>query len=55
MPSYAEMSFLKQKITKEGQTFFLLETGQYGIQKICNFTLVSKWGFLSLYLAPFKS
>jgi hypothetical protein len=22
---------------------------------IRNFTLISKWGFLSLYLAPFKS
>jgi hypothetical protein len=50
MSSYAEMSFLKQKIT------FFMEIGRYGVQKIRNFTLISKWGFLSLYLlAPFKS
>jgi hypothetical protein len=32
-----------------------LEIGRHGVQKIRNFTLISKWGFLSLYLAPFKS
>jgi hypothetical protein len=55
MSSYAEMSFLKQKITKWGQKIFFLEIGRYGVQKIRNFTLISKWGFLFLYLAPFKS
>jgi hypothetical protein len=34
---------------------FFLEIGRYGVQQIRNFTLISKWGFLSLYLAPFKS
>jgi hypothetical protein len=29
-----------------------LEIGRYGVQKIRNFTLISKRGFLSLYLAP---
>jgi hypothetical protein len=55
MSSYAEMRFLKQKITKSGRKIFFLEIGLYGVQKIRNFTLISKWGFLSLYLAPFKS
>jgi hypothetical protein len=55
MSSYAEMSFLKQKITKLGQKNFFGEVGRYGVQKIRNFTLISNWGFLSLYLAPFKS
>jgi hypothetical protein len=44
MSSYAEMSFLKLNITKWGQKFFW-EIGRYGVQKIHNFTLISKWGF----------
>jgi hypothetical protein len=34
MAFYAEMSFLKPKITKKGPTNFLLEIGHYGVQKI---------------------
>jgi hypothetical protein len=26
-----------------------------GVQKIRNFTLISNWGFLSLFIAPIKS
>jgi hypothetical protein len=55
MSSYAEMSFFKPKITKYGQKKFFGEICQYGVQKIRHFTLISKWGFLSLYLAPIKS
>jgi hypothetical protein len=40
--------------TKVEKVFFF-EIGGYEVQKIRNFTLISKWGFLSLYLAPFKS
>jgi hypothetical protein len=54
MSSYAEMSFLNQKSLNRDKIFFL-EIGRYGVQKISSFTLISKWGFLSLYLAPFKS
>jgi hypothetical protein len=34
MSSYAEMRFLKQKITKYGRNFFFLEIGRFGVQKI---------------------
>jgi hypothetical protein len=56
MSSYAEINFLNYKITKYSKVKnFCLEIGRYGVQKIRNFTLISKWVFLSLYLAPFKS
>jgi hypothetical protein len=48
MSSYAEMSFFKTKTTKYGQKNFWGEIGRYGVQKIRNFTLISKWGILSL-------
>jgi hypothetical protein len=50
---YAEMSF-KNKKTQNRVNFFYLNRSIWGsVQKIRNFTLISKWGFLSLYLAPY--
>jgi hypothetical protein len=54
MSSYAEMSFLKQKSLNRVKKI-LFEIGRYGVKKIHNFTLISKCGLLSLYLAPRKS
>jgi hypothetical protein len=46
MSSYAEMSFLKPKITKYSRVKKIcFEIGRYGVLKIHNFTLISKWGF----------
>jgi hypothetical protein len=53
MSSYAEMSFLTEKISKVKN--FCFEIGHYGAQKIHNFMLISKFGFLTLYLAPVNS
>jgi hypothetical protein len=53
MSSYAEMSFLNQK-SLNGVKKNFPEIGRYGVQ-IRHFTLISKRGFLSLYLAPIIS
>jgi hypothetical protein len=46
MYSYAEMSFLKDKSLNMVPTFFFVNIGRYGVKKICNFTLISKLGFI---------
>jgi hypothetical protein len=55
MSSYAELELKKTKNHKIGSKKFFFEIDRYGVQKIRNFTLISKRGFLSFYLAPFKS
>jgi hypothetical protein len=58
MCSYAEMSFWgpkKRKSHKIGSKLFFYERVDMAIKKIRNFTLISKWGFIPLYLAPIKS
>jgi hypothetical protein len=54
MSSYAEMSFQNKKSLNMVKQIFWFEIGRYGVQKIHNFTLISKWGVLSLHLARSK-
>jgi hypothetical protein len=42
MSSYAEMSF-NESLNRVKKIFW--EIGRYGVHKIRNFTLISKWGF----------
>jgi hypothetical protein len=44
----------KRKSPKIGSKLCFLQMGRHGYQNIRNFTLISKWGFLPLYLALIK-
>jgi hypothetical protein len=54
MSSFAAMSFQNKKSLNMVKLIFWFEISRYGVQKIRNFTLISKWGFLSLHLARSK-